>query len=345
MSVALCKKGCLLAATLHIYQAAALSQPSAVSLAHKMKSHGVHMRRHLDSSAPADDGRLALEVKSSAELISKAGPARHHGHARHHGQHRHGPSWSYGTPDDWANDYTVCAGSGQSPIELQDSNRTVLGVLGTDRLIDRVSYIPLRNLKIKNNGHNEQVDVPTMGTFNLPDGRYDLKQFHFHFPSEHMINGRNAAGEIHMVHQKSTDPSKIAVIGLFLESDPNFLGGDLPEGQARKSEIDFMNNLGFGDVTTLPEEEDEVDLANTGSASSVDIMAFRNEFAGDYFHYIGSFTTPPCTEGVHWYVMKRPAAVTQAMVDNFKARFPAPANNRPVQDLNGRKIVVDKTSV
>merc|ERR1719359_326105 len=74
-------------------------------------------------------------------------------------------------------------------------------------------------------------------------------------------------------------------------------------------------------------------------------MSFLAELGGDFYHYKGSLTTPPCSQTVHWFVTEKPAKVTEKMVSNFKLLFPDPANNRPVQPLNGRELVEDSFKV
>jgi len=197
---------------------------------------------------------------------------------------------------------------------------------------------------IKNNGHNVQVDMGDgAGQFRLPDGQYDLRQFHFHFPSEHTVDGRHSAGEMHMVHTRHDDPTKVAVIALLFETEPDHLLGQWPTNAARSPELDFMKNIGFLPSTGGLPTEGQAFVGFTANVSLM--MAFKPEFQGSYFHYVGSFTTPPCTEGVHWYVMRDAAAVTEDMVATFKALFPEPANYRPVQDLNDRTIVVGEVDI
>merc|ERR1719503_25485 len=69
---------------------------------------------------------------------------------------------------------------------------------------------------------------------------------------------------------------------------------------------------------------------------------FKSQFAGNYYHYGGSLTRPPCTESVHWYILDTPAPISRAMVNNFKVLFPSPMNNRPIQPLNDRDVWVNR---
>jgi len=258
-------------------------------------------------------------------------------------EHKHKSHWNYSQDQSlWNNVSADCGGQGQSPIDFDTSAEYAAGN-GTDTLWHRLTYKSMSGRGIKNNGHNVQVDMPGAGQLKLPDGQYDLKQFHFHFPSEHTTDGRNSVGEMHMVHTRHDDPTKVAVVALLFESDPQYLSGQWPTNAARASELDFLKNIGF-----LPETGGlpAAGQALVGFTANVSLMdAFEPEFQGSYFHYVGSFTTPPCTEGVHWYVMRNAAAVTDDMVATFKALFPDPANNRPVQDLNGRNIVAGSVDI
>jgi len=374
MSVAFYTKACVFVAVFQICQAAqsvTFSQESSVSDESKLvfqhrtfKKPLVRRQSQEERPLPSDDDHKSFEVQHSAKLVRhkmQHKKQKHHGrHAEKEGhQHQHShrgeegyatgsdvdtdseskeghdTEWSYSAPDDWAGltGNADCGHAAQSPIQFNDSSSTNVG---SDRLIDRVNYGAMTGRKLKNNGHNVQVDGE-FGNFTLPDGDYAFKQFHFHFPSDHKINNRNAAGEMHMVHKRTDDATKIAVISMFFESDPQYLG-DYPDSSQRKAELDFMSNLGFGG--TLPAKDADVDVA-----LGVDLVsAFRAQLEGTYFHYVGSFTTPPCTEGVHWYVMRRPAAVSTDMVASFKTLFPNPMNNRPVQAVNGRTVVVGAIS-
>merc|ERR1740121_2652998 len=236
--------------------------------------------------------------------------------------------WDYAQgAKDWSTAFPLCAGKEQTPIDLDDR---AVSSRGGEQLSKLMNYTPLKDRELFNNGgKNVQVNGG-FGFLKLPDGQYDAKQFHFHFPSEHSANGKLAAGELHIVHQKkgSTGTNDLAVIGILLqESD-----GDM----VKSPETDFMKSLGFGDE--LPGSGTRLKVAEP-----LDLNAFKSEFAGRFYHYAGSLTTPPCSEKVHWYVCERPALVSKDMVASFKKRFPE--NNRPVQPLNSRTLVSNGVSV
>jgi len=235
------------------------------------------------------------------------------------------PHWTYSRTAEWQIEYPDCAGSSQSPINI-------IGGVSADfeSLLPKFDDLPLENneLTIVNNGHAVQVNGK-FGVLNLPDGKYNVLQFHFHMPSEHMVNGKLYDGEMHIVTQKegATGTNDLAVIGILLEQVP---AKDTEDGTSK--ELDFFRRLQFGKLPVIGEEKT--------LKGGVDLAAnFASQLGGKYWHYQGSLTTPPCSETVHWYVMENPAHVSGKMVANFKELFPAPMDNRPVQDLNGRTIV------
>merc|ERR1719161_580539 len=240
-----------------------------------------------------------------------------------HGETEEMHEWSYESPAKWSEKYKDCAGPAQSPINLvkpPHSHDT------SEKL--NYNYHPLAGLHLDNNGHNLQVNGK-FGTLRLPDGNYDVAQFNFHCPSEHEVEGKRMACEMHIVHQKQgkTGTDDLAVVGILFE-----------EG-AEGDGVEFLQNLGFGGE--LPKHGEQKPIP-----AAVDLgMAFTAELVGDFYHYAGSLTTPPCSETVHWFVQGKTATITADMVANFKKLFPDPANSRPVQPLNGRELVEDSFTV
>lgn len=178
--------------------------------------------------------------------------------------------------------------------------------------------------EVENTGH--VVEVPCAAGSRLVIGldAFDLVQLHFHAPSEHAVNGRLADMELHLVHRNAL--GNLAVIGVLLQvgARPNPVIEEI--------------------FAVAPEEEGLVSLPGRTLAPAQ--LLPRNPFS--FWTYSGSLTTPPCSEGVKWTVLKNPVAVSQATVDRFReiiARFPShlesgySANNRPVTPLNGRAIL------
>jgi carbonic anhydrase len=194
----------------------------------------------------------------------------------------------------------------ESPIDLRGAKRVVLPELTFD-------YHP-SEWKIVDNGHTVQVIVPP-GSGMISDGhRYELVQFHFHHPSEEAISGKHFDMVIHMVHK---DPEgHIAVVAVLL--------------------ADGENNAVIQTLwDSLPKAENEVKPV----ASELDPMQLL-PVAHGYYTFQGSLTTPPCTEGVRWFVMKQPLKISVGEERTFAKLFPN--NARPIQPWNGRTVQVSK---
>jgi len=202
------------------------------------------------------------------------------------------------------------------------------------KLGDRMNFEalgPNSGLKVKNNGHAIKMQA-LFGVMHLPDGDYEARQLTFHFPSEHAVDGVLAAGEMQITFH-NTQKQGTAVVSVLLHDSA------LLEVDGKSRELTFLTSLGFGEH--LPPKGMELEMSPD---ATLDMAAtFGELFNGPYFHYEGSLTTPPCSESVHWYVLERPAPVTEAMIDNFKSLF-ADGNVRPIQPLNGRAVVVSQVA-
>jgi len=254
-------------------------------------------------------GGLGLMVAGTMSLAQPASAA--------------GPAWSHTDIPAWNKDYPMCTGKSQSPIDITTSKADTSNA--KDSLAKHVTYMPVGSREIVHNSHVMQVNG-NFGTFGLPDGKYEVKQFHFHFPAEHEINGKLGAGELHIVHQKqgAEGTDGLAVIGIVLEESKDATG----------SQGAFLSSLGFG--TDLPQNGEKKAISQP-----VDLNSFADQLGGGFYHYSGSLTTPPCAEKVHWYVAKKSAPVTKEMIQTFKTRFPENGDNRPVQPVNSRGIVLN----
>jgi len=221
--------------------------------------------------------------------------------------------WTYGGeggPEHWADlspDNKPCSiGHQQSPIDLASAMSASIDA-------PHPHWIPAQGGMVVNTGHTIQVDVPTGGSVTLDGKDYVLKQFHFHHPSEHTIDGRQFPLEVHFVHAASD--GELAVVGvMFLEGSAN-------------SNLDAI-------WATAPGREGKAAVA-----FDIDAAAFMPSQTSA-FRYEGSLTTPPCSESVHWTVMSTPISASPSQLAAFAALFPH--NARPVQPLNRRYVL--KTS-
>ena len=142
------------------------------------------------------------------------------------------------------------------------------------------------------------------------DGDYVLRQVHWHTPGEHRIDARSFPMEMHLVHARGT--GEFAVVGIFHE-----LG---PADEAVQSLIDSVPPGAIGAT-------DDVEL---------DAADFTPGGAG-YFAYRGSLTTPPCSEGVLWLIMRERRTISDDQLAALRA-LTGGDNNRPVQPVNDRAI-------
>jgi len=219
------------------------------------------------------------------------------------------PHWDYagpGGPDRWAAlkpEFSACSrGARQSPIDIRDGIKVELDPVQFDY---RAS-----GFRVIDNGHTVQVDVAAGNSIEVQGRRYELQQFHFHRPSEERIDGRQFDMVAHLVH-KAAD-GRLAVVAVLLEA-----GSGHPVVQA------VWNNL--------PLEKGEPVAAR----ANLDLTRLLPEDRG-YYTYMGSLTTPPCSEGVLWMVMRRPVPVSAEQIGIFARLYPM--NARPIQSAAGRLI-------
>lgn len=280
-----------------------------------------------------DEARKNLETRS----LGQSGNHSLIGEAQETSFEASNNSWGYDDQDKWQskNSTWTCNGTRQSPIALNDLEINTSAPAKMVSLINKFNFTAdFSALFVKNNGKSIQINAPedsNLGVFTLPDGPYNALHFNFHKGTEHVINGNMLhLMEMHIVFQKqgSTGFDDLAVMGIMLQ-DKSSLGS--PRNISKQT--DFFDSIRcrvdggvpmFGQNCTMAQAE--VDLTDI----------FEYELQGQYFHYEGSLTTPPCTEGVHWYVLKRPAAINLEFVKAFGERFGA--NNRNLQARNGRWI-------
>ena len=222
--------------------------------------------------------------------------------------------WSYEGeegPSHWgqlADEYVMCSkGLNQSPIDLVADVHTELPEL-------EFEYYSQSRIDEVNNGHTIQQNIEPGSFLKIPQRgiSVELKQFHFHSPSEHTIEGKSFAMELHFVHVDEN--GAILVVGVLIDEGDEHpvlkqLWAFMPEKAGETSE----QAIGIEETNLLPTTR-------------------------EYFTYGGSLTTPPCSEGVKWVVLKTPIEASAEQIATFKERM-GPTTNRPVQPHNARLII------
>lgn len=223
-------------------------------------------------------------------------------------------NWSYGGEtgsDFWGEldpEFQTCSlGKAQSPINIEGSGFS----LDVGSLELNYQDTPLT---IVNNGRTIGVNYQPGSSLTLDGEKYELLQFHFHQPSEHLFSGKAAEMEAHFVHQNPTT-GDLVVLGVLMspgQSNPALkaIWQQIPSSDSRTSQI---SDLTINALQLLPEN------------------------SRHYYRYQGSLTTPPCSEIVTWLVLKQPISVSKSQLSSFEQII---GNNaRPIQALNQRALL------
>ncbi len=252
-------------------------------------------------TGPARAGDDAHAQKRVASHTSVAKPSET-AHETHWGYTGHsGPSHWGGLS---TNFQTCSVGQRQSPINLEPSEGATV-----EPILFDYNAAPL---SIIHNGRTVQVSYPPGSSISIGNMKYELLQFHFHTPSEHSLNGHRSEMEVQFVH-RSKD-GQIAVVGVLLNTG--------------------AFNVALSEIwKRMPARESAEQIHGNVMINAADLLPKRKK----YFRYMGSLTTPPCTEGVHWYVLDTPVTIGE---DQAKRFSDAVGNNaRPLQALNDRLLL------
>lgn len=222
----------------------------------------------------------------------------------------HWAHWSYegdSGPAQWgglSEEYALCSeGTHQSPIEITESISATLPKLELN-----YQTVPL---SIKNNGHSVGIKLDNAGELKFGDQSYQILQVHFHAPSEEVINGQHAELSLHFVHKNKQ--GQFAVLDVLAnKGDSNPLIEEL--------------------IKVWPKTPDEGQQFET----TIDITQLLPEDQ-NYYTYWGSFTTPPCWEGVRWMILKQPITVSEQQLATIHSAYQG--NVRPTQPINARYIL------
>ena len=243
---------------------------------------------------------IVTVIRATAAVVALAGVFPVHAEGHH---------WSYGKhggPSEWGeldHAFASCqVGKVQSPIDIRAAKAADLPAIKFD-------YKPAP-LKLIDNGHTIQVNYPPGSSIDVGGTRYELVQFHFHKPSEEKIDGKAHAMVAHLVHKGCA--GTLAVVAVLLDK-----GQDNPVLRAIWSH--------------LPKQKEK----EVAASATIDAAALLPGDKG-YYTFQGSLTTPPCSEGVRWFVLKTPMTVAASELTAFARLYPM--NARPTQPLNGRAV-------
>ena len=249
-------------------------------------------------AAAAARARKAAESRKKVEVVAAKPPPP-----------ANGTHWAYDGefgPANWGKinaKWSQCGSGGrQSPIDLRDGMKVELEKLAFD-------YKP-SSFSVVDNGHTIQVNLAGGNFLTVQNRSYELQQFHFHRPSEERINGKSFEMVVHLMHRDAE--GRLAMLAVLLE-----------RGAAHDMIQTVWNNLPL-------EKHDTVQPSVVLDVS--ELLPERR----DYFTYMGSLTTPPCTEGVLWMVMKQPIQASPPQMALFSRLYPF--NARPVQANSGRVV-------
>ncbi len=222
--------------------------------------------------------------------------------------------WSYdgiNGPNEWMNvdsSYEACGrGELQSPINIEVA-KTAKQKLNEEIHLNYEEAI----FSVENNGHTIQANSTSIdNSLMIEDEKYDLTAIHFHSPSEHQLNGQYFDMEAHLFHKSET--GDLAVIGLFIKSgEENELLAEMWE--------------------EMPTDGNEAAKILQNPINLQQLLPKDKSM----FQYVGSLTTPPCTEGVNWFILEQPIEMSNEQINQFSSIFLQ--NNRPIQELNGRDV-------
>ncbi len=223
----------------------------------------------------------------------------------------HKQQWTYEGkegPENWGKlnaDFATCdTGRNQSPINIEKATKASLKPL---KVIQRYTA-----KDVVNNGYTIQANFKEGNLLILDGTAFQMKHVLFHAPSENQINGKSFPLEAHFVHTDSK--GNLAVIGVMFN-----------EGKANPA----LQSIWL----QMPQEAGEpVNFKSRVIAS--ELMPINRS----YYRFSGSLTTPPCSEGVRWILMKTPMTASKEQIATFEEVMKH-HNNRPVQPINGRVVL------
>lgn len=221
--------------------------------------------------------------------------------AEAHTEHAHHWNYEENGPAHWEEFSKTCGiGQHQSPVNIMPDKTMSMNHEYDLSLHEDVTSMA----KIIDNGHSIHVTPEHGGSITLHGETFNLLQFHFHGKSEHTVEGKHYDMVVHMVHQNPVT-KQLAVVAVFFK-----------EGK----ENPFLDKV----------------VDNVGGSAELDPQDLLPKDKANYYHYVGSLTTPPCSENVQWYLFKTPQTASAAQIEKFRKYYVD--NVRPVQELHDRVV-------
>ncbi|PHR59554.1 MAG: hypothetical protein COA44_01010 [Arcobacter sp.] len=209
--------------------------------------------------------------------------------------------YSHNGPAHWDEFSKTCvAGNAQSPINIVPGKSVSMNHQYDLHMSEDVHT----TAKVIDNGHSIKVTPKVGGSIELNGEKFNLLQFHFHGKSEHTVDGKRYDMVAHLVHQNPIT-KQLAVVAVFFEEGKN---------------NPMLDNI----------------IGGIGKNIRIDPQDILPKDTAHYYHYIGSLTTPPCSENVQWYLLKTPSFASKDQIEAFRKYYVD--NERPVQELHDRTI-------
>ncbi|MCF6337584.1 MAG: carbonic anhydrase [Gammaproteobacteria bacterium] len=224
----------------------------------------------------------------------------------------HNSGWGYtghAGPEHWANiseEFALCGkGKEQSPINISDAKISNLPAIQFD--------YKSGSLEILNNGHTIQVNDTAGSNITVGGEKYKLLQFHFHTPSENIVDGKVFPKEMHLVHKNAK--GQLAVVSV------------LTKAGAKNTALDKI-------WAHMPSKAGDKKMLASVNVNAAELLPTDRS----YYSFKGSLTTPPCSEGVKWMVLKMPIEASNTQIKQFAEVIGS--NARPVQPVHARELSV-----